>query len=165
MLIVAKVVPYDGLVNTITNRFDYQNASKFTGFILGEPDPEVRESLSDYFNILINTLISVPVMSTIIAVYNCIRRKVSPTYLPKEWTFSTQRRFAKLFAFVFLFWAFFRILPYESVFPDDQPYSTFTMAAALAFNLLLTITTYWFFMKKITTKRRLIDPTHTCTKT
>ena len=35
MLIVAKVVPYDGLVNTITNRFDYQNASKFTGFILG----------------------------------------------------------------------------------------------------------------------------------
>jgi hypothetical protein len=50
MLIVAKVVPYDGLVNSITGLFDFQSADKLTRFILGEPDLEVWESLGDYFS-------------------------------------------------------------------------------------------------------------------
>ncbi len=163
MLIVAKVVPYDGLVNSITGLFDFQSANKFTHFILGEPDLEAWESLGDYFSILINTLISVPGMSAIITAYSVVTHKVSPAGVPREWASSTLRRFAKIFGFTFLFWALFRLLPYQSVFPD-QTYSNFTMAAIVSFQLLLTIVCYWFITKKITTKRSLIAPARISTK-
>ncbi len=155
MLIVAKVVPYDGLVDSITGLFDFQCASKTTRFILGEPDLEVWESLRDYFGILINTLISVPIMSAIITAYNAIIRKELLSGLTKQWTVSTLRRFAKIFGFTFLFWVLFRFLPYRSAFPDGETYSAFTMAAIVGFNLLLTIACYWFITKKITIKRSL----------
>ncbi len=154
MLIVAKVVPYDGVVNSIKGLFDYQSANKFTHFILGEPDSEVWESLGDYFSILINTLFSVPVTSAIITTYSVVTHKVSPAGIPREWGNSTLRRLAKIFGFTFLFWALFRLLPYESLLPD-QTYSNLTMAAIVGFQLLLTIVCYWFITKKITTKRSL----------
>lgn len=154
MLIVAEIVPYDGLVNSITGLFDFQSADKFTRFILGEPDLEVWESLDAYFSILINTLISVPVMSAITTAYSGATHKVSPAGIPREWFSSTLRRLAKIFGFTFLFWALFRLLPYQSLFPD-QTYSNFTMAAIVGFQLLLTIVCYWFITKKITTKRSL----------
>lgn len=154
MLVVAKVVPYDGLVNSITGLFDFQSADKFTRFILGEHDLEVWESLGDYFSILINTLISVPVMSAIITAYSVVTHKVSPAGIPREWGSSTLRRLAKIFGFTFLFCALFRLLPYQSLFPD-QTYSNFTMAAIVGFQLLLTIICYWFITKKITPKRSL----------
>ena len=155
MLIVAKVIPYDGLVGSLTGLFDFQSASKVTRYILGEPDLEVWESLRDYFGILINTLISVPILSAIITAYNAITRKVDHPRLPKEWAVSTLRRFAKIFGFTFLFWVLFRFLPYQSFFPDGKTYSTFIMAAFVGFNLLLTIACYRFITKKIITKRSL----------
>lgn len=155
MLIVAKVIAYDGLVSSITGLFDFHSASRFTRFILGEPDLEVWESLHFYFDILINTLISVPVMSAMISAYNGMARKVNPASLFGDWILSTLRRLAKVFAFTFLFWALFRFLPYSSVFSVEETYSAFIIAAALAFNLLLTMVCYWFIMNKITTKRSL----------
>lgn len=155
MLIVAKVVPYDGLVNLITDRFDYESANKLTSFIMGENDPEAWESLGDYFGTLINTLISVPVMGAIIIVYDVLTRSKNLDCLLKEWVLATLRRFAKLFEFSFLFWGLFRILPYQSLFPDNQNYSTFTMMTVVSFNLLLTIICYWFITKKTSTKRSL----------
>ncbi|SFU13861.1 hypothetical protein SAMN05192562_10675 [Kosakonia arachidis] len=154
MLIVAKVIPYDGLVDSITGLFDFHSASKFTRFILGEPDLEVWESLGDYFSILINTLISVPITSVVITAYRAVTRKVSLINIFREWVGSTRRRFAKIFGFTFLFWALFRLLPYQSIFPD-QTYSDFTIAAIVGFQLLLTIVCYWFIVKKIITKRSL----------
>ncbi len=151
MLIVAKGVPYEGLVGSITGFFDFQSAEKFTRFIWGEPDLEVWESLGDYFSILINTLISVPVVSAIITVYSAITLN-SPASILKEWGNATLRRFAKIFGFTFLFWALFRLLPYQSVFPE-QTYSNFTLAAIVCFQLLLTSVCYGFITKKITLKR------------
>ena len=147
MLFVAKVIPYDGLVSSIIGLFDFHSASRFTRFILGEPDPEVWESLHFYFAILINILISV------ITAYNGMTRKVNPANLFGDWILSTLRRLAKVFAFTFLFWALFRFLPYSSVFTDGETYPAFIIAAAVAFNLLLTTACYWFIMNKITTKR------------
>lgn len=153
MLFVAKVIPYDGLVSSIIGLFDFHSASRFTRFILGEPDPEVWESLHFYFAILINILISVPVMSAMITAYNGMTRKVNPANLFGDWILSTLRRLAKVFAFTFLFWALFRFLPYSSIFTDGETYPAFIIAAAVAFNLLLTTACYWFIMNKITTKR------------
>lgn len=155
MLLVAKVIPCDGLVNSLTGLFDFQSASKVTRFILGEPDLEVWESLRDYFGTLINILISVPVLSAIITAYNAITRKADQSGLTKQWAVSTLRRFAKIFGFTFLFWVLFRFLPYQSVFPNGEKYSTFITAAIMGFNLLLTIACYWFITNKITTKRSL----------
>jgi len=155
MLLVAKVIPYDGLVNSLTGLFDFQSASKVTSFILGEPDLEVWESLRDYFGILINTLISVPLLSAIITAYNAITRKADQSGLTKQWAVSTLRRFAKIFVFTFLFWVLFRFLPYESVLPDGKTYSTFITSAFVGFNLLLTVACYWFITNIITTKRSL----------
>ncbi|NIY48236.1 hypothetical protein [Cedecea colo] len=155
MPIVAKVIPYDGLVDSITGLFDFQSAQKFIRFILGEPDLEAWESLHDYFGILINVLISVPVMGAVITAYRGITHRVSPAGISRDWASSTLRRFAKIFGFTFLFWALIRFLPYQSVFPDEQTYLAFTMAAIVGFNLLLTMACYWFIKKKITTKRSL----------
>ena len=148
MLLVAKVIPYDGLVNSIIGLFDFYSAS----FILGEPDQEVWESLYFYFAILITILISVPVMSAMITAYNGMTRKVNPANLFGDWILSTLRRLAKVFAFTFLFWTLFRFLPYSSFFPDGETYSAFITASALAFNLLLTMACYWLIMNEITSK-------------
>lgn len=122
---------------------------------MGEPDLEVWESLRDYFGILINTLICVPVLSVIVTAYNVITHRADQSGLTKQWAVSTLRRFAKIFGFTFLFWVLFRFLPFQSVFPDGKTYSTFITAAIMGFNLLLTIACYWFITKKITTKRSL----------
>lgn len=155
MLIVSEVIPYDGLVSAIIGLFDFQSASNFTRFILGEPDLEVWESLHIYFSILINTLISVPVMSAIITAYSGVTHKVSPANLPEDWILSTLRRLAKLFAFTLLFWLLFRFLPYQAFFPEGETYSALIIAAIMTFNLLLTVACYGVVMNKITTKRSL----------
>jgi len=93
-------------------------------------------------------------MSAITTAYSGATHKVSPSGIPREWFSSTLRRLAKIFGFTFQFWALFRLLPYQSLFPD-QTSSNFTMAAIVGFQLLLTIVCYWFITKKITTKRSL----------
>ncbi|MFK3707215.1 hypothetical protein ACI2JR_20135 [Klebsiella sp. NPDC088457] len=155
MAIVSKIIPYDGLVSSIIGLFDYQSASNFTSFILGAPDLEVWESLHIYFSILINTLISVPVMSAIITAYSGVTHKVSPTNLPEDWILSTLRRLAKLFAFTLLFWILFRFLPYQAFLPDGEKYSDLIITAIITFNFLLTVACYRVIMNKITTKRSL----------
>lgn len=155
MLIVSEVIPYDGLVSAIIGLFDFQSASNFTRFMLGEPDLEVWESLHIYFSILINTLISVPVMSAIITAYSGVTLKVSPANLPEDWILSTLRRLAKLFAFTLLFWLLFRFLPYQAFFPEGETYSALIIAAIMTVNLLLTVACYGVVMNKITTKRSL----------
>lgn len=155
MLIVSEVIPYDGLVSSIIGLFDFQSASNFTRFILGEPDLEVWESLHIYFSILINTLISVPVMSAIITAYSGVTHKVSPVNLPENWILSTLRRLAKLFAFTFLFWLLFRFLPCQVFFHEGETYSAPIIAAIMTFNLLLTVACYGVVMNKITIKRSL----------
>jgi hypothetical protein len=155
MLIVSEVIPYDGLVSAIIGLFDFQSASNFTRFMLGEPDLEVWESLHIYFSILINTLISVPVMSAIITAYSGVTHKVSPANLPENWILSTLRRLAKLFAFTLLFWLLLRFLPYQVSFPDRETYSALIITAIMTFNLLLTVACYGVVMNKITIKRSL----------
>jgi hypothetical protein len=154
MLIVAKVVPYEGLVGFITGLFDFDSADRFTRFILGEPDVEVWESLWDYFSMLVNTLISVPIMSVFITAYRVVTRKVRLAESYRKWGGDTLRRIAKILGFIFLFWALFRLLPYQTVFPE-QSYPDFIIAIIVGFHLLLTIICYWFITKKIMIERSL----------
>lgn len=155
MVLVAIFVPYDSLTSYFTGFFDFQSAEKVTRFILGEPDPEFWESLRIYFSMLINTLISIPLLSAFISAYYAFTRKISATSLLKHWSTSTLRRFIKLFGFTFLFWAFFRILPYQSLLPDSESYSMSAFIAVVLFNLLITIACYWFITQKIIIKRSL----------
>jgi len=155
MVLVAIYIPYDGLTDYFTRFFDFQSAEKVTRFILGEPDQEIWESLRSYFAVLINTLISIPALSAFITAYYGFTRRISAASLLKHWSTSTLRRFIKLFAFTFLFWAFFRILPYQSFFPDSEIYSMYAFIAVLLFNLLITIACYSFITKKIIIKRSL----------
>ncbi|WP_343464389.1 hypothetical protein [Pantoea sp.] len=152
MLTVAKGVPYQGLVESIKRLFDFQRANKVTAFLLGEPDVEVWASLSDYLSILINIFISVPVMSAIITAHNVMTHNASSSGVLREWGMSTLRRFGKIFGFIFLFWALFRLFPYPEVF-SEQSHSTFTLVAILAFQVLLTSVCYGFITKTMTIKR------------
>lgn len=156
MLIVAKTLHYDDLVNNfISQHMSFDDAESIGRIVLGEPDPEPYDSINFYISILINTLISVPFLSAVISAYHGVTRKISPACLPKEWAFSTFRRFAKIFVFTLLFWALFRFLPYQAVFPDGETYSGFITTAVVAINLLLTIACYWFITNKISSKRSL----------
>ncbi|MGL6020324.1 MAG: hypothetical protein ACRC0C_16975 [Gibbsiella quercinecans] len=156
MLLVAKFVPYNGFVdNFIIKHVSFDDAENIGKLILGEPDPEPYESARDDINILINTLLSVPLLSAVITAFNKISRKVKPADILKEWAVSTLRRFAKLFTFTLLFCALLRFLPYQTIFPDNQTYSSLTMAATVCFHLLVTAICYWFITKNITIKRNL----------
>lgn len=100
MLVVAWGVPYEDLVDSfIDTHISYTDAGMIAKQILGEPDPEPY----DYISLVINTLISVPLMGVITSAYNAIIRKTKPADLPKEWTLSTLRRFGKIVLFTFLF--------------------------------------------------------------
>lgn len=155
MVLVPIFVPYDGLTNYFTSFFDFQSAEKVTRFILGEPDPEFWESLRIYFSLLINTLISIPTLSAFITAYYAVTRKIGEASLLKHWSISTLRRFIKLFAFTFLFWTFFRILPYQFFLPASETDEAFAAIAVVLFNLLITITCYWYVTRKINIKRSL----------
>lgn len=154
MLIVANAVPYERLVYSITGLFNFENADRLTRFILGEPDLEIWESLDGYFSILINTLISVPVMSVFITAYRVVTNKVSPAVSYRDWGLSTLRRIGKILGFIFLSWALSRFLPYDSVFPE-QTYPNFIIAVIAGFHLLLSLICYRIITKKIITKRSL----------
>jgi hypothetical protein len=152
MLLVAKTVPYDGFVDRfITKYFDFDRAEAFTRFVLGEPDPEPWESLSGYFNIFVNTLISVPVISLIITVYNTMLHRLTPAAHANEWLTSTARRFLKVFGFIFIFWASLRLIPYDSVIGKSE--NSFLTAAAVGFNLCLAVAIY-LIAKKMVNKTR-----------
>lgn len=154
MLAVAWVVPYEDLVDTfIYTHISYTDAGKIAKQILGEPDPEPYDSISDYISLVINTLISVPLMGVIISAYNTITRKTKPAELPKEWALSILRRYGKIALFTFLFWALIRFLPWQTLFPDNQTFTAFTAVAFLVFNLFLTSICYRFITKNVINKR------------
>lgn len=156
MLTVAKTLNYDDLVSSfVSKHVSFDDADKIGRMVSGEPDPEPTESIRFYISILINTLISIPILSAMFTAYNGVTHKLSPASLHKEWAFSSFRRFAKISAFTFLFWALFRFLPYQLMFPGNQTYSAFAMAAIVGFILLITIACYWLIKKKIIIKRSL----------
>lgn len=155
MLAVAWAVPYEDLVDTfIYTHISYSEAGKIAKQILGEPDPEPYDSISDYISLVINTLISIPFMGVIISAYNAITRKTKPSNLPKEWAFSTLRRFGKIALFTFLLWVLLRFLPWQTLFPDNQSFTAFTAIAFLVFNLFLTSICYRSITKNLTNKGR-----------
>jgi hypothetical protein len=151
MLVVVKTVHYDELVyDYVSQRISYDDANKIEIWISGEPYPEPYDSINFYISFLVNTLISVPVMSLILSLYNMASQKTGLSAVPKEWAISCLRRLAKIFLFIFLFGALLRFLPYDSLFPNEKTYSAFTIAAAVGFNVLMTIVCYVFIKKIIT---------------
>ena len=84
MFIVAKWVPYDGVVSAITERFDFASAQRFTAAIEGEPNPEAGEAVYDDFRFLINTLFSIPLLSALITTYHIAVKRSTIGYHAKE---------------------------------------------------------------------------------
>ncbi len=160
MLFVAWAVPYEDLVNElIYTHISLTDAEKIAKQILGEPDPEPYDSIRMYVSLVINTLISVPLMSVIMSAYIAITRKTKPAEVLKEWAFSTLRRFAKIALYTFLFWALIRFLPWQTLFPDNQNFTAFTAVAFLVINLLLTSICYWLITRNFTNKTYTASPT------
>jgi len=152
MLLVAKLVPYDGVIDLLTGLFDLQDAERVTGFILGEPDPDAWYSLHDYFGVLINTLISVPLFSAIMTICRATTNHASFVTHAKECSTSTARRFVKIFGFTFLFWAVLRLVPYESLAHNSE--ITLTFVAILTVNMAIAIAAYISIMKLVKKIRR-----------
>ncbi|WP_337038413.1 MULTISPECIES: hypothetical protein [Pseudescherichia] len=140
MFLVAKWVPYGGFVSAITDKFDYQSAQRFTAAIEGEPNPEAWEAVSDYFSLLINTLISIPLLSAVITTYRIAVKRSTTGHHAKEWMTSTVRRFLKVFLYTWLFWIVFRVMPYESLVNGSQ--STALYLAIAIINIAITIAAY-----------------------
>ncbi|WP_312413801.1 hypothetical protein [Pseudescherichia sp.] len=156
MMTVAKTIHYDAQVNSfIANHFSYDDVNNIGKWVLGEPDPEPYDSVSFFIVFLSNILISVAILSVATTAYTAFTGTASPLVLLKKFSTSTLRRIIKIFAFTFVFWALFRFLPYQSLFPDGETYSAFTYAAVIAFNLIMTIICYFFIQKQVTTKRSL----------
>lgn len=143
MLFIAWAVPYDDLVdNFIYTHISLTEAENISKQIWGEPEPEPYDSIAQDIGLIINTLISVPLLSVILSALNAITGKTRPAGLLKEWALSTLRRFAKIILFTFLFWALLRLLPYEVIFPAGEKVSNAAFAAAMGFNLLLAVFGY-----------------------
>ena len=151
MLLVAKAVPYEGLVDRfMTDHFDLERVIKVSGFIMGEPAPEPWDDVQEDVSIFINTLISVPLMSLMTTAYDVILRNRILSDSPKLWMKSTARRFSKIFGFTFIFWAAFRLIPYDSI-PWESD-SNFLALTVIILHLCLSIAIY-LAMKKLLLKR------------
>jgi hypothetical protein len=156
MLLVTKMVNYEERIGSLVRQhISFSDADKIAAMILGEPDPEPYDSLTLYIVIFINTLISVPLLSVLITMYNAVVAKVSLIHLPKEWALSSLRRLVKIFSFTFLFYVLFRFLPYQAIFPGNKTWPALTLTAIVGFNLLSTIVCYWLIKKIIPIKRSL----------
>jgi len=147
MFLVAKWVPYGGFVSAITDKFDYQSAQRFTAAIEGEPNPEAWEAVSDYFSLLINTLISIPLLSAVITTYRIAVKRSTTGHHAKEWMTSTVRRFLKVFLYTWLFWIVFRVMPYESLGNGSQ--STAVYIAIFTVNMAITTAAYMLIVRLV----------------
>lgn len=155
MLAVVKMAYYEKLIDSLLALFDFQSAQRVTHFILGESDSAVWESLQLYLSLLINILISVPLVSIIITASNIIRLKMKPACAIEEFIFSVLRRLIKVFIFAFLFWGLFRCLTWHAFWPVGKIFSDIELVMFFIFNLTVTIICYCFIAKKITFKRSL----------
>ena len=151
MFLVAKWVPYDGVVSAITERFDFEGAQRFTAAIEGEPNPEAWEAVSDYFSLLINTLISIPLLSALITTYHIAVKRSTVGHHAKEWMTSTVRRFLKVFLYTWLFWIVFRVMPYEPLVNGSQ--STAVYIAIFTINIAITTAAYVLIVRLIKKER------------
>lgn len=147
MFLVAKWASYGGIVSAITERFDFKGAQRFTAAIEGEPNPEAWEAVSDYFNLLINTLISIPLLSAVITTYHIAVKRSTTGYHAKEWMTSTARRFLKVFLYTWLFWIVFRVMPYESLVNGSQ--STAVYIAIFTVNIAITTAAYMLIVRLV----------------
>ncbi|WP_312776851.1 hypothetical protein [Pseudescherichia sp.] len=147
MFLVAKWASYGGIVSAITERFDFEGAQRFTAAIEGEPNPEAWEAVSDYFNLLINTLISIPLLSAVITTYHIAVKRSTTGYHAKEWMTSTARRFLKVFLYTWLFWIVFRVMPYESLVNGSQNSAVYI--AIFTINMAITTAAYMLIMRFI----------------
>jgi len=147
MFLVAKWVPYGGFVSAITDKFDYQSAQRFTAAIEGEPNPEAGEAVYDYFSLLINTLISILLLSAVITTYRIAVKRRTPGHHAKEWMTSTVRRFLKIFLFTWLFWIVFRVMPYESLINGSQNSAVYI--AIFTINMAITTAAYMLIVRLI----------------
>ncbi len=145
IFLVTKWVPYGGFVSAITERFDFEGAQRFTTAIEGEPNPEAWEAVSDYFSLLINTLISIPLLSALITTYHIAVKRSTTGHHAKEWMTSTVRRFLKIFLFTWLFWIVFRVMPYESLVNGSQ--STAVYIAIFTVNIAITTAAYMLIVR------------------
>jgi len=145
IFLVTKWVPYGGFVSAITERFDFEGAQRFTAAIEGEPNPEAWEAVSDYFSLLINTLISIPLLSALITTYHIAVKRSTTGHHAKEWMTSTVQRFLKVFLYTWLFWIVFRVMPYESLVNGSQ--STALYLAIVIINIAITTAAYMLIVK------------------
>jgi len=147
MFLVAKWVPYDGVLSAITERFDFEGAQRFTAAIEGEPNPEAWEAMSDYFSLLINTLISIPLLSALITTYHIAVKRSTVGYHAKEWMTSTVRRFLKMTLYTWLFWIVFRVMPYEPLVNGSQ--STAVYISIVIINIAITTAAYMLIVRLV----------------
>lgn len=152
MQLVASLVPYDELTSSIMNYFDFEQAEKITSFILGEPDLEVMESFRSYINILINIAISVPLLTGLTVVYCAMAKKKLSMSDIKLWVTETIRRFGKIFLLIFIFWLYFRLVPYEMINIGAREMLLFSIIVTI--NTLLTIITYKIIMMPFKKNKR-----------
>lgn len=156
MLVVAKVVPYEGFVNNLLYRhISLSDAQSLTEWFLREPYPEPYDALNDYIKLFVNVLISVPLFSFLVTAISCIRKNKGAVEHVKECYRSIVRRITKLIFLSFVFCLFFRSLPYEIFFSDGRLTSSLTIVLIICINLLITIVCYWFIAKNIMNKRSL----------
>lgn len=156
MLIVVKVVPYGEVVNEVVIKYlSVDRSEAISKVLIGESEPEPQESIVFFIFFAINLLISVPVLSVIITVFNVIVNNISLTELPMKIVLSTLRRYIKVFVFTFLFWGFFRFIPYEMLLTNNQKYSMAIMALVIGVNLFITLISYGAITNKLINKRKL----------
>lgn len=144
---MVSFIPYDEGVNTAISQYiGFDAAHKITFFILGETDPEPRDSLAEYCYIIINTIISVPCFSVVMLIINGINF-TKPYCFLKTLGKSIIRRYFKIIIYTFMFWLSLRFIPYEKLIHGNT--STTSLLLIIIFNLLISTVMYSIFIKLV----------------
>lgn len=140
-------IPYDEGVNTAISQYiGFDAAHKIIFFILGETDPEPRDSLAEYCYIIINTIISVPCFSVVMSIING-KNFTKPYCFLKTLGQSIIRRYFKIIIYTFMFWLSLRFIPYEKLIHGNT--STTSLLLIIIFNLLISTVMYSIFIKLV----------------
>ncbi|MBD2800499.1 hypothetical protein ID854_08505 [Xenorhabdus sp. M] len=155
MLFFIKYAPYDEFVDHfIMQHISFDDAEKIDKVLFNDPESNSHESVKAYFTLLINILISIPLLSMLTTAFDTGAWKKKSMTLLKKWALTTMRRFTKLFIFIFIFWVQIRFLLFQFAFPPKLAYLFFMiLVAIIGFNLWITMGCYRFIIKKI--KRNL----------
>lgn len=139
---LVSFIPYENIIDPlIFENVNYNTAKTLIFYILGETYSEPYDLLLLYLYILLNIIISIPLLSLVTISTSIYTNNTKHHSCAKEWLASVVRRYMKTFIYSTIFCSSFRLIPYEQIVSNVD--KEIILLLIIIFNLVFSTILYF----------------------